>query len=70
MNLDGFLSSTLAAFASLVRGCDGTVLALSHTCSFAQPIHLLELRGALLGLELASSLQLHNTNCGWNQILN
>lgn len=52
MNTDGFLNPSKAANAGQVWDSKGMVIGASHVFSYQQPIHMLELRGALLGLHL------------------
>lgn len=54
INTDGLCSSSLASCAAIIKDADVKVLWLRHYKCNVQPIHLIELRGALLGIQGAS----------------
>lgn len=56
LNTDDFISNSKAGYAAIIRNNDGSVVGMAHESCHQQPIHLIELRGALLGLKLATSL--------------
>lgn len=53
LNSDGYLSKSMASCAAILRDRNAKILGLSHSALSSQPIHLIELRGALMGLQQA-----------------
>lgn len=54
INSDGFLLSTRAGYGARIRDSQAEVLPILHLSCDTKPIHLIELRGALLGLQKAA----------------
>lgn len=57
LNSDSFLSSSSAGYAAILRDYKAEVIGMAHSFCSSQPIHLIELRGALLGLQLATNFR-------------